>query len=221
MIDRAVATLAFFLIGQTPALSASSQNLTLTPDSALWLVGDSTLHPFTSRTSQLQMTAELDPQTVPGDALHAILQKQALKRFDLSIPVNALKSKESGLDKNMYKALKAEACPSIDFRLTHYEMITSTLPTSQSGAAEQPVRASGTLRVACQEKTVTLEANLTPEPAALRIQGQYPLMMTDYGVKPPTIMMGAIKVRDKVVIHYDLRLSSSQPSPPERKHENH
>jgi len=184
--------------------AAGSKELTLTSESALWLAGDSTLHPFTSRTSQLKLNAVLDAQEASAapakDVVQEILQQDGLKTFNLSIPVEALKSGHSGLDKNMYKALNSRECPSIDFQMLHYEVGTST-------AASLPVRASGTLRVACRQKTVTLEAALTPEPGALRVQGTYPLLMTDYGVTPPRLMLGAIKVKDEVVVHYDLRMT--------------
>jgi polyisoprenoid-binding protein YceI len=178
--------------------------LTLEPNSTLWLVGDSTLHPFTSRTSQIQTAAQVDlGASTAQDVLNAVLQRQGLKTFDVSIPVKSLKSNESGLDKNMYKALKADACPSIDFHMTQYKVKTSS-------AEEQPVRASGTLRVACQEKAVTLDTNVIPETGVLHVNGQYTLMMTDYGVKPPSMMMGAIKVKNPVVIHFDLLYGISQ-----------
>ena len=166
--------------------AAGSKELTLTSESALWLAGDSTLHPFTSRTSQLKLNAVLDAQEASAapakDVVQEILQQDGLKTFNLSIPVEALKSGHSGLDKNMYKALNSRECPSIDFQMLHYE-------------------------VACRQKAVTLEAALTPEPGALRVQGTYPLLMTDYGVTPPRLMLGAIKVKDEVVVHYDLRMT--------------
>jgi hypothetical protein len=31
-------------------------------------------------------------------------------------------------------------------------------------------------------------------------------LMTDYGIKPPTLMMGTIKVRNPVSVHFDLQL---------------
>jgi hypothetical protein len=184
----------------TPAWVISAPVLTLGPESTLSLTGDSTLHPFTSRTSQLQVTAEIDPSA--GDPIPAILEKQALKHFDLTLPVKSLKSKESSLDKNMYKALKAEACPEISFHLSNYEVIKDT-----ASAQTFHTKSAGTLKIACQELPVTLETDLTPGPGLLRVQGQYTLLMSAYGVKPPTMMMGTIKVKDQVVINYDLQLA--------------
>jgi polyisoprenoid-binding protein YceI len=174
--------------------------LETTPDSTLWLVGDSTLHPFTSRATLLQASG-----TLGATSFDAILHQGALKTFDVVIPVTSLKSKDAALDKNMYKALKAESCPNVSFHLISYEVVPST--GSPSG---QYATASGTLSIACQEQPVTLEMKLAADPQTLHVQGDYTLLMTDYGVKPPTMMLGTIKVKNPVVIHFDLQLTSSR-----------
>jgi hypothetical protein len=33
--------------------------------------------------------------------------------------------------------------------------------------------------------------------------------MSEYGVKAPTLMMGTMKVRDRVVVHFDIVLKQS------------
>jgi hypothetical protein len=187
---------SLLILAASISLAAS---LGVNPESRLWLEGDSTLHPFTSQSSQLTVMSELAPG--PGAPIPAILDKQALKRFEFSLPVDTLKSKEKTLDKNMYKALKAEKCPTIDFHMSKYEV-----KPASGGGNERPVQATGTLKIACEEKLVTLDAILQPDAENLRVKGEYTLKMTDYGVKPPTMALGTIRVKDKVVIHYDLSL---------------
>jgi polyisoprenoid-binding protein YceI len=169
-------------------------------------VGDSTLHPFTSRTTQLKASGTLDPQVTAElsapPIFDAVLARSALKTFDVVIPVVSLKSKESGLDKNMDKALKAESCPDISFHLSNYSVSKDT-----TSAAAFHASVNGTLTIACQERPVTLETRLTSGPETLHVQGDYTLLMTDYGIKPPTMMMGTIKTKNPVVIHFDLQLT--------------
>jgi polyisoprenoid-binding protein YceI len=174
----------------------ASGHLEAAPESVVWLDGDSTFHPFTSRTTHFTASGTLDPQGL--DAIHA------LKTFDVVIPVTSLKSKESALDKNMDKALKSDSCPDISFHLSNYVVAKDTSST-QAFHAE----VNGTLSIACQEKPVTLDMNLLAGPGTVRVQGQYNLLMTDYGVKPPTMMMGAIKTKNSVVIHFDLSLTQA------------
>jgi polyisoprenoid-binding protein YceI len=147
------------------------------------------------------------PSSTGGvDFWDAILQKGALKQWELTIPVQNLKSGESGLDKNMYKSLKVKESPEITFKLMRYEVHRSTTIPSVT-----QISASGTLQVAGHERTIELQGLITPEPKGLHLEGEYPLLMTDFGIKPPTLMMGAIKVKDRVVIHFDLHLISDLP----------
>jgi hypothetical protein len=200
LINHCFAAALAGLLGSVLSVGeATAPGLHAAPESTLWLDGDSTLHPFTSRATRLEVNATLDPGSAASltpEIYNAVVQRSAVKALTVTIPVRELKSKESGLDKNMYKALKVDACPAIEFRLDKYRV----------GVSSPPLQATGTLRIACQEKPVTLDANLAPEPGGLRLQGEYALLMSEFGVKPPTLMLGAIKVRDRVVIHYDLHL---------------
>jgi hypothetical protein len=36
--------------------------------------------------------------------------------------------------------------------------------------------------------------------------------MSEFGVKPPTLMLGAIKVKDKIVVGYDIVIRPSKPA---------
>ena len=42
----------------------------------------------------------------------------------------------------------------------------------------------------------------------LRVTGSYDLNMTEYGLKPPTLMFGRIKVGETVTVKFDLLLKS-------------
>jgi hypothetical protein len=40
------------------------------------------------------------------------------------------------------------------------------------------------------------------------VTGSYPLKMTEYGLKPPSLMFGRIKVAESVRVNFDLLLKS-------------
>src|SRR5688572_17548721 len=71
------------LIWGSPIFAGTSEPLLLAPESALWLVGDSTLHPFTCRTSEFQLTAEVD--RTAGRLNAEALLEGALKQMQLTI----------------------------------------------------------------------------------------------------------------------------------------
>ena len=40
----------------------------------------------------------------------------------------------------------------------------------------------------------------------LRVTGRYELNMKEYGIKPPSLMMGTMRVRERVKVGFDLLL---------------
>lgn len=195
---------ASFVLFVAAATSYATPNLTLRSGSTLQLLGDSTLHAFTAKSSQTLVTTELDAQAVStatseNDVYAAVLEKKALKRMDVVVPVKTLKSKEAALDRNMYKALKAEQYPEITFHLASYAVSPSTASPNASH-----VKTNGTLQICGHEKPVELDSDVIIASGTFHVQGDYPLLMSDYGVKPPTLMMGTIKVRDRIVVRFDL-----------------
>jgi polyisoprenoid-binding protein YceI len=184
------------------AAAAWAGPLALDPASKLWLDGDSTLHKFQSKAAEIDVAAESEGGDLAGAA-----RGGNVKKLELTIPVAQLKSGEKGLDKNLQKALKAEEHPTIAFRLAGYE-----LPDCKPDAASCKVKATGKLSIAGVEKDASLEGDLSFVPDGLEVKGSKELLMTEFGVKPPTLMLGAIKVKDKIVVGYDIVIRPSKPA---------
>ena len=119
-----------------------------------------------------------------------------LKKLELDIPVKGLKSGKKGLDKKMYKLLLADRNPSIHFQLVNYKMKKNS-----------PVEAVGTLSLAGVTRTISLEGDVSvtgDEAHSLHIQGEKELLMSDFNIEPPTMLAGALKTDDRVIVHYNL-----------------
>jgi polyisoprenoid-binding protein YceI len=110
--------------------------------------------------------------------------------------VSGLKSARAGLDKNLRKALKAEEFPAITFTLSSYK------------AGKDEVTATGELFIAGAKKTVELTGALKMEGGRLLVDGEKPLLMSEYGIKPPSLMLGAVKVADRIVVKFHLNIES-------------
>jgi hypothetical protein len=41
------------------------------------------------------------------------------------------------------------------------------------------------------------------------VSGSIEILMTDYGIKPPTALFGLVKVNNNVSVHFDLRVLAS------------
>src|SRR5262245_3275659 len=179
----------------------------LGPGSELWLEGTSTVHDYESRTSQLKLTlvrdaAAQDPADVA--ALERWLRSGGLRGLDLLVPIATMHSKRGeGLDKNLRKALRASEHPEITFHLTG----------SRLGAASGDtlaLSANGVPRVAGREAPITVAGRLWRGEVGMWLAGDHGLLMSEYGVKPPTMMMGTLRVRDPVSVHFKLLLTPGQ-----------
>jgi hypothetical protein len=172
--------------------------LNLLPQSQLWLEGTSTLHPYSSRASRIKVVGRLPSTATHGAPEEAVLAGSA--SLELTIPVRSLHPEHSGLDSNLYTAMKADKYPDIRFRLTGYLAQPGDKPGSFL------VQAAGRLSVAGVEREVELKGTLSTTNDRLQLEGTRELRMTDYGITPPTMFLGALKTDNRVVIHYNIAL---------------
>ncbi|MFI5349136.1 MAG: YceI family protein [Elusimicrobiota bacterium] len=189
----ALAALAFLALG-----ARAWAQIAVAPEGSLRIEGDSTLHKWSSTATVVAMTFELAdgaPQSLP-----LAISAMKVKSMDVKVSVAGLKSGESGLDKNLRAAMNADKFPDVVYHLDSYEIKT--------GAAEGilAATATGKLTIAGRTKPVTMDVEFRLGPDAAAVKGGCTLVMSDYGIKPPTLMLGTIKVRDPVSIRFDLLL---------------
>jgi polyisoprenoid-binding protein YceI len=170
--------------------------LALQPDSQLWVDGTSTVRDF--KCSAATMDASI--ATVGGNAASALSAgEKAVTTVSFTVPAAALDCKNGQMNEHMRKAIKADKNPTIAFELGTYELLP----------ADGKVRASlaGTLSLGGVTKPITLAVDLVPVAGGgVRVKGVYELRMTDYGLKAPSLMMGAMKVNELVKVNFDLLL---------------
>ena len=70
------------------------------------------------------------------------------------------------------------------------------------------VAVTGNLSIANQSRQVLLDLALKPDGSGVRLTGRVPIVQSNFGVKPFTAMMGALKVKDEVDVDLDVRLAS-------------
>lgn len=179
--------------------------LTLQPQSKIWLEGDSTLHRYASTATQVDFSAEVSSSGSQED----LIRRGMVRKLRVKIAIDGLKSGKSGLDANLRRTLKAAEHPDILFTMAGYRI--------EGEAAREEVAAWGTLSVAGVEKPVTLNAALAWRDGRAVIDGEQPLLMTDFGVKPPKLMMGALKTDDRVVVKFHLELGQAAGEPETNK----
>jgi polyisoprenoid-binding protein YceI len=192
-IRSALAALAL-----APALVAWSayESLTLQPQSRLWVTGTSTVRAFECQAKTLETSVQADGPK----AVQAVLAGQKIVRtVDVKVPAGRLDCGNGTMNSHMNKAIKSAEHPTIEFRVADYDITTGTAGVSG--------KLNGTLTLGGVQKPITVAAAGQREAdGSLRVTGTHELKMTEYGLKPPTLMMGTMKVGNTVTVHFDLLL---------------
>jgi polyisoprenoid-binding protein YceI len=191
----AVLTLSGRPIAAPAGIDAALGSHVTVSSATLSLSGTSTMHPYTVSTKALTVSTAI---ASAADA-QALLQPGALQGFELQIPVNTFTSDKDGLTKQMFKAMKADKHPTITFRLDSY-----TVEAAAGGATIKP---KGTLTVAGVERPIDMVLEVKEQAGRLHVRGTRDLLMTEFGIKPPTMFMGMLKTDDKVTITFELQLA--------------
>ena len=174
--------------------AAQGSNISVTP-ATLSINGTSTMHPYAVSTKTLKVAGGIAPVA----DLKGLLQPGALQAFELQIPINTFTSDKDGLTKQMSKALKADKFPVITFKLDSY--------TVEPSAAGLTIKPTGTLTVAGVERPIDMVLDVKEQAGALQVRGSRDLLMTDFGIKPPTMFMGMLKTDDKITVKFELQLA--------------
>lgn len=175
----------------------------LGPGSVLWLEGTSTMHDFESRSTEVKVALTRDPGAgSPADAagLAALMGASSIRGVTVRVPVLSLKSGKEGLDKNLRKTMLVDKHPEVLFELDHYTVASTSGDTLR-------LRAEGFLTVAGQKRPIDLEARAWRNGQGVWLAGHEALRMSDFGMKPPRMMMGALRVGDDIRVEYKLLLT--------------
>ena len=187
------AALLLCLAPAAVAFRAASTQLTVGEKSRIWIAGTSTVRSFTCEAPGFDAAIEAD---APG-AVGALLGgEKAVKTATLTISAAKMDCGNGTMNGHMAKALKSGEFPTITFVLGAYE------PAKTAAGIAGTIE--GQLTLGGVTKPITLEATAKDEDGALRVQGVYDLDMTQYGIKPPSLMMGTMKVGKVAKVNFDL-----------------
>ncbi|MQA92231.1 MAG: hypothetical protein GEU90_18730 [Gemmatimonas sp.] len=182
------------------ALGASHPDYTFVvePQSRLWISGTSTLRSFEcdARTFDLQVHA------TGAAPVEAVLEaRRAVTSVAVRVPAAELDCHNGTMNKHMLKALKADQHGEITFDVDTYELI----PGSEGALA----RLTGTLAMGGASKAVVVESEArAAQEGVLHVVGRHEVTMSELGLKRPSLMLGTLKVGDKVIVHFDLYLKA-------------
>lgn len=184
--------------GRQPA--RAQYQLDLRPESRLWIEGTSTVNAFTCTSEAVEGYGML-VSTASNTQRVSTAPKAAASQAEVVVPVESFDCGKSRMNRDFYKAMKAEAHPLIRYELEYADIISR--PTSEDGLYQ--LRVVGRLTIAGNEKsiTTTLYGQRLPN-GRYHVEGSQPLLMTSFGIDPPSAMLGLVKAHDRILVRFDL-----------------
>jgi polyisoprenoid-binding protein YceI len=191
---KRVAILLLLALGLITTAIYGQERYTQTSSSNVTVSGTSTIHDWHMTSSGVTCTAEFD-----ANASGEVVKLNALQ---VVLPAESLKSGKSGMDKNAYSALMTEKHKQIAFQLVSAKI--------EAGV----IQCQGKLKIAGVTKDVSLKATYTTLPGrVLQVKGSINLVMTDFGVQPPTFMFGSVTTGDAITVTFDVALAPAKNIP--------
>jgi polyisoprenoid-binding protein YceI len=197
MRRHTVLTIASLLLAPAAiAWTYASEPLTLQPKSRLWINGTSTVRAFQCSATSFETRVE---SNVPDGVSAVLAGTKAVTTAQLTVPAASMDCNNGTMNEHMRKALKADKNPTITFRITNYDVAKAS--EGVDGTAQ------GELTLGGVTKTITVKAHAVSQPGGvLRLTGSQDIRMTQFGLKPPTLMLGTLKVDELVKVSFDLLL---------------
>ena len=135
-----------------------------------------------------QMKLEL---TVKSDSLEIIDRVRAADRTDIE-------------GRMRREVLETSSYPEIVFR-------SGEVSLTPIARGRHHIRMIGPLSLHGVKHRFQVEGELVVYDDALRIRGENPLAMSDYGIKPVTALGGTIRLKDELMLSYDLAFLREAP----------
>lgn len=164
------------------------------PVSRVWITGGSNVRRFTCRARDVSGTLALHAVPTREPVLSGVNLSAAPS---LSVSVDGIDCGIRAMNRHLRDALGAARHSAIEFRLTSYDVDL---------AVPAPVaRIQGQLTIGVAVRHVTVTAAVRADSLGrLHVVGSYVLRPTDYGIAAPRRFGGLLRVRDRVVVHFDV-----------------
>jgi polyisoprenoid-binding protein YceI len=171
-----------FLLILFAGISVHAQvKYSMAPSPELKISGGSSLHDW-----------DMVSSTAKGEGLFLFEGNQfkGVSSLNVEFDAETLKSGTKGLDNNAYKALKTDKNKQIKFVLKE---LTKT---------SDAYTAKGDLTIAGFTKQVSFPAKLVQTGNKIQVEGEMPMLLTDFKIDPPTALLGTVKTKNEAVISF-------------------
>lgn len=193
---KKVLTIAVLLAATAAqARAQETMKLQLEPGTELSISGTSTVHGFTCKTSRIDATLVVDR----GYTKDLTKIARPIVSVRVEIPAKSLDCGNGKMNDNMYGTLKAKDNPTITYVMSGYDL-------ENASATGFGAKTTGVLTIAGKSKTIAMDVKADRvEDTKATAKGEQAILLTDFGIKPPSFMLGALKVGNEIKIKFNLK----------------
>lgn len=178
-MKRSISILVLLAVGSVNVMMAQALTTDLA-NSTLEIRGTSSLHDWESFAKDFNFTVNQE-----GNVFNNLKG---------SIKVKSIQSGKSIMDDKTYEALDADKFPEIKLAGSNLTLANGKL--------------GGSIQVTIKDvtKTFNISSTSTLSGGNIKISGEVPLDMTEFGIDPPTAMFGTLETGKDVTIVYSITL---------------
>jgi polyisoprenoid-binding protein YceI len=192
MTSRFLPSIALLSVLSIAGWAATDEPLTFVRGGTITIEGTSNVHGWDCSTTQFTGTANGALAATGIDGLSAL---------SVSVPVAQIDCDNGTMNTKLREALRASAAPNIRFVLGN-----ATVSAPRNNRFN--VNSRGQLTIAGQTRPVTFTAQgQVLANNRYRFTGSVPVTMSQFGIRPPTAMMGTMRTGDRVTVRFDVTLA--------------
>ena len=181
------------------------------------LRGDANIGGWVSKSTDIHATVmfQMSPSTLetlfnalasgaPLDSPRFPIPVEPPGAMKLVVPVTSFKGGHIGMDHDMQAALKAPLYPDIVYVLKSVQGVRAK-PATPGGQPAFEVQVLGELSVGGVRRTTTTNAAVYRDPTGhIIVHAEQDMLMSDFGVKPPSGLFGLIRAGNSMSVIFDL-----------------
>jgi polyisoprenoid-binding protein YceI len=191
------------------AMAVAGDGAAVPAQAKLWVSGTSTVQPWkcAAKAVDARITG------LAGEGPITLANISSVAGGSAQLDVAALDCSNDTMNEHLRNALQAKEHPRIQFEVKSYQ-----LGAAQGGKAKLALE--GSLTLAGTTKPIHIDATAAELAGGkVTVTGEYALDMKDFGVKPPELFFGAMKVGPRVVIGFELKLAAPAAAGQRELHE--
>jgi len=156
-----------------------------TSESKLFITGTSNVHDWKIEIKEFSVSGEISEKRISN----------------LNVKINAFsfRSGQSIMDDKTVVAIKAKEYPSIFFK------------SSKLKFEEGNYSGSGIIEMIGRQKEVKfIVSQADTNKSKIKLFGEVDLLMSDFGIQPPTAMFGRLETNDQITVHFDILINEPE-----------